>query len=239
MDAVMPLFFLFALGIIVLVVIGIIYGKKQEEERLRALQALAAQKGMAFTQGDPVGLVARLANLSPFNGGHDEEATNVMIGDCGGLKLVLFDYKYTTTETSTDSKGRTTRREVDHHLSACIHALTLPYPPLTIRAEGFFDKVAGFFGADDIDFESDEFSRKFHVAGPDRKFAYDVCHPRMMEFLLATRGWHIELTDGLWVLQTGARWTPEEFRAAIDFTTQFFALIPDFVRREYAERAGT
>ena len=238
MEFIPVVFFLIFVAFIALVVIGILYGKKQEEERRRALAALAAEHGLDFTLDDPVGLPARLGSIGPFNDGHDPEASNVMIGDCGGIKLVLFDYKYTTTETSTDSKGRTTTRDVDHHLSACIHALEGPYPDLLIRHEGFGDKVAGFFGAEDVDFESDEFSRTFYVKGADRKFAYDICHPRMMEWLLANPGWHVEMTDGLFVLRTEDRWKPEEFRAAIDFATRFFALIPDFVRREYQERAG-
>ena len=37
---------------------------------------------------------------------------------------------------------------------------------------------------DDIDFESAEFSTKFYVKNVDKKYAYDLIHPRMMEFLL-------------------------------------------------------
>ena len=47
------------------------------------------------------------------------------------------------------------------------------------------DKIAGALGFHDINFESSEFSRKFHIKCADKKFAYDVIHPRMMEFLLA------------------------------------------------------
>ena len=60
-------------------------------------------------------------------------------------------------------------------------------PDLLIRPEGFFDKVAGAFGFDDIDFESEEFSRAFFVKSSDKRFAYDVLHPRMLELLMAER----------------------------------------------------
>ena len=33
-------------------------------------------------------------------------------------------------------------------------------------------------------FESVEFSQSFRVATADRRFAYDICHPRVMEYLL-------------------------------------------------------
>ena len=39
----------------------------------------------------------------------------------------------------------------------------------------------------DIELESEDFNRAFTVSCPDRKFASDVLHPRMMEFLLQHR----------------------------------------------------
>ena len=40
------------------------------------------------------------------------------------------------------------------------------------------------FGYQDIKFESAEFSKTFCVRSPDKKFAYDVCNAKMMEYLL-------------------------------------------------------
>ena len=50
-----------------------------------------------------------------------------------------------------------------------------------------------FFGFDDIDFESDEFSREFCVKAADRRWAFDVIHQATMEFLLAAPRFTIEL----------------------------------------------
>ncbi len=55
------------------------------------------------------------------------------------------------------------------------------FPELVIYPEG-----KGNFGTD-IDLESIEFSEAFVVKSADRRFAYDVCHTRMMEFLLEHR----------------------------------------------------
>ena len=72
-------------------------------------------------------------------------------------------------------------------VSADTIVLQLPqsFPELTLSREGFLSKIAQAFGYDDIDFESKEFSDKFCVRSRDKKFAYDVCNPRMMEYLLA------------------------------------------------------
>ena len=50
-----------------------------------------------------------------------------------------------------------------HVFSAVILDSDVVLQPLFIRPEGFFDKISEFFGADDIDFESAEFSRRFYV----------------------------------------------------------------------------
>jgi hypothetical protein len=68
----------------------------------------------------------------------------------------------------------------------------LPLKPLFIRPEGFFDKVTEFVGLDDIDFESAEFSQKFFVKAPDRRWAYDVLHQKTMELMLAYPRFYIE-----------------------------------------------
>ena len=92
---------------------------------------------------------------------------------------------------------------------------------------GLFDKVAGAFGFDDIDFESSEFSKRFYVKSTEKRFAYDVLHPRMMEFLLAARPPMLDVEDGALCLSDGSRrWQPADFRAQIAFVRQFCDLWP-------------
>jgi hypothetical protein len=52
-------------------------------------------------------------------------------------------------------------------------------PSLLIRREDIGDKLIGGLGFDDIDFESEEFSRDFWVKSDNRRHAYGVIHPRM------------------------------------------------------------
>ena len=74
-----------------------------------------------------------------------------------------------------------------------ILTLERTFPELTIAREGFFSKIAQSLGYDDIDFESHEFSRKFCVRSKNKKFAYDFCHARLMEYLLANEDLAIEI----------------------------------------------
>ena len=89
----------------------------------------------------------------------------------------------------------------------------------------------------DIDFESEEFSRTFWVKGSDRKYVYDVVHPRMMRFLLDGPRPPVEIVDdGCLVLDGRSRWSPEEFRAWIRWADAFFDHWPEHLTARFQER---
>src|ERR1035441_7551738 len=55
-------------------------------------------------------------------------------------------------------------------------------------------KMAAALGLeDDIKFESAEFARTYRVQSKDKRFAYDVCNPQMIEYLLANPGLQVEI----------------------------------------------
>ena len=109
-------------------------------------------------------------------------------------------------------------------------------PDLLIRREGLFDKIVSAFGKNDIDFESAEFSRKYFVKCDSRKFAYDIIHPRMMEFLLETEPGLIDIENSRICLSDGYRvWESARFGHALHWTRQFLDHWPDFVVKDLAE----
>jgi hypothetical protein len=61
--------------------------------------------------------------------------------------------------------------------------------------EGLLAKAATALlgNEDEIEFESAEFSRIYCVRSGDKRFAYDVCNPQMMEYLLVNRDLQIEI----------------------------------------------
>ena len=136
------------------------------------------------------------------------------------------DFVYRITRST--GKGTSTRTYRFSYL--IIH---LPYrsvPDLLIRREGLFDKLAGVLGFDDIDFESAEFSRKFHVKGADKRFAYDVVHPRMMEFLMSSDVSGVDIENARCCHSDGtSRWEPHEFERRLGWVRRFFELWPDHV----------
>ncbi|MCK4626760.1 MAG: hypothetical protein KAV00_15725, partial [Phycisphaerae bacterium] len=108
--------------------------------------------------------------------------------------------------------------------------------PLYIRREGFFDKIGQFFGFDDIDFESAEFSRKFYVKSPDKRWAYDVIHTRTMEHLLASANFSIRFDRAHVIAWRSRTNKPADFEAAAELISGILDRLPEYVvRRQKGE----
>ncbi len=201
--------------------VGAWFAWKAEQERRRALQALADRLGFLFDPADDSTHDERFEQFEIFRRGHSRIARNTLTGSielfAGSCTVVCGDFRYRVTSGS--GKNRRTRT---YRFSYLIALLPWHTPPLLIRPEGVFDKIAAAFGFDDIDFESVEFSRRFLVKSDDKRFAYDVLHPRMMEFLLAHRPPMIDVENGALCLSDGeALWTPGQFGAQLDFLREF------------------
>ncbi len=105
-------------------------------------------------------------------------------------------------------------------------------PTLTVDPENFLERFVGRLTNSDIDLELEDFNRAFTVTCADRKFASDVLHPRMMEFLLQHRdvGWRFE-RDSMIVVASGQRSIPE-IDATLALMDQIAEHIPEFVWKQ-------
>jgi hypothetical protein len=222
-------------GVLALIVVGAFYSERQRQKRLSELSLLALQQGWQFDPSNDRSIADRFHHFSMFSRGQDRFGYNTLRGNVDIREqawcVQLGDFHYETTTTSTDSKGRTSTSTHHHRFSYIV--FETPYlgaPPLFIRREGFFDKITGFLGFDDIDFESAQFSKRFYVKSKDKKFAYDIVHPRMMEFLLDADPPTIEFQRGQCCLSRGEKcWSGDEFTATLAWAKEFFALWPTHV----------
>ena len=217
---------LFILAAIVLVAVLAYFAWQAEKKRREALAAFARRHGLSFDPDADSSHDERYAQFELFRRGHSRVARNTMAGEvelfARPCRLCCGDFRYKVTSGSGKHRRTTT-----HDFSYLIVHPPWRTPPLLIRPEGLFDKIAGALGFDDIDFESAEFSRKFFVKSPDKRFAYDVLHPRMMEFLLDEKPSLLDIEDGALCLSDGGRrWAPEEFEAKMAFVTRFCDLWP-------------
>jgi hypothetical protein len=208
--------------IIVLVVIAVgIYGWYAAQKRRKELAAWAFNRHLYFCSDKIYGLDDRYPAFNCLQQGDNRYAYNVisdnMIGD---RKLLGFDYHYTT--------GSGKDRQ-DHNFSAIILRSPIPLKPLFIRPENFLDKITEFAGFNDIDFESAEFSRKFYVKSPDKKWAYDVIHPRMMEFLLAEPVFNVQFDLISIMASRNTTFSVDDYEAAVGLVEGMIERFPEYL----------
>ncbi|QDU91321.1 hypothetical protein Pla175_47420 [Pirellulimonas nuda] len=227
--------------ILIFVVIGLFIGVAvyfshlQAKQRRADLAELAQQIGWRFDPQSDYDHDSRFSQFSVFCSGHSRQAYNTLHGSLtlGGRQVhaQMGDFLY--KQTSGSGKDRKTRT---YTLSYLVAGSPLPSAPdLLIRPEGFFDGVSALFGFDDIDFESAEFSRKFHVTSSDKRYAYAVVHPQMMEFLQESRGPTVAVARGYCCLYEGHKvWKPDEFSARVAWVERFFGLWPGHVTDQYS-----
>lgn len=203
----------------------------QTVRRRKMLTDWAGGHGLRFDPGRDYSINEQYAGFSCLQQGDDRYAYNIISGRNGARGVRAFDFHYRTH--STDSKGR--RQTHHHYFSAVILDTELPLKPLFLRAEGFFDKVTEFFGFDDIDFESAEFSRCFYVKSPDRRWAFDVIHQETMEFLLASPRFAVEMANDSLVAWRSSCFGVADFEAALCLLDGIVDRLPESVLRELKE----
>ena len=212
-------------AVLIVVVIGAIYNAIAQRKRREGLFELAQRLNLNFDAGRDFGIPGRFGFLKQLAQGDDRYAANVLSGNYQQNEILAFDYHYATYHT--DKNG--THKD-DHWFSFFI--LTLPaaaFPDLTIRRENFLTKIAEVFGYQDIEFESAEFSKTFNVRSPDKKFAYDVCNGKMMEYLLANRDLSIEIENEVIALAFSTRLSVEQFEFNLRRLVEIRSRLPEYL----------
>jgi hypothetical protein len=212
-----PLIFI---GVIALVVVVAIFGYIAQRKRREAMALLAARLGLRFEPHRDRAMATRFRFLDHLRQGSNRYAFNILSGLYRDKDVTLFDYHYQT------GSGKNTQH---HYISFFILRLPVFFPELKIGSEGFFSKIAQAVGYDDIDFESHEFSRKFCVRSKDKKFAYDVCNARMIEYLLANPDLTVEIEQDSLALSFGRRLAPEQIEGNLNRLIAVRSLMPDYL----------
>ena len=213
---------LFILAIVAIILVGMYAAAQRRKE----LAAWARRRGLGFDTSKLRDLDDAFPEFRCLHQGSSRFAYNVSAGTLDGLNVAAFDYHYTTGS----GKNRST-----HRFSAVILDAPLPLKPLLIRREGLLDKFTGFLGFDDIDFESAEFSREFYVKSPDRKWAYDVIHVRMMEYLMGAPKFYIQFDTGHVIAWRSRRFTPTDFDEALDLIRGILDRLPDYLVQQQTQ----
>lgn len=206
--------------ILVAIVIGGIVAYLAEKRRREEMTLLAARLGLVYVPdaGRPNDDLRELAAMRP--GGHGHRLVHVLRGRWKERDVLVMDLRYKVKQ------GKST---VTKHRGVALVRVPQAWPWITIEPEHFGHKLVDALGADDIDFESQEFSDAFWVRGDDRRFAHDLVHARAMEYLLARREWRWEVRGGKLALWREERFRPEEIEPALEIVSGFLDLVPSYV----------
>ena len=216
----------FLIGLVIVAFIALaIWGHLQEKKRGEAFRLLAQRLGLQYTERDDSFVPERYKFLDKLRQGDNRYAFNILRGEYEQQPVQVFDYHYETH--STDSKGH--RTTTHHYFSFFILEQEKQFPELLIYPEGVLSKLGQMLGFEDIDFESLEFSKAFVVRSRDKKFAYDICHTRMMEYLLAHRDLSVEIEGRCVAISFARRLNPEEVPERLGQLAEIRRLFPQYL----------
>lgn len=216
------------IGFIALMIVFGVIGAKMAAKRRAELLAFAQQAGLQFFPDRDSSIASRFGHFSAFTQGSNRYGYNTLRGHldaaCGKLELTAGDFHYQTE--SRDSKGR--RQVHNHYFSYLVlHPPFVMLPRMSMRRETLIDRISGAIGFDDIDFENDAFSRKFHVKSDNRKFCYDLLDPRMIEWIMTTEPPNLYIAGGQFMVTWKGIWKVVEFSSNIEWLRTLVSKIPN------------
>ena len=221
-----PVLAVAAFGVAAVALLGW-HAYRTERARRQAFAALAQARGWSYAERDDR-WTERFSG-PPFGTGTNRRARNVLTGRLGDRPLVAFDYSYVTS--STDANGN--RQNRTHRYAVCGLSLPTFLPELTVSPENVLTRIAGALGFDDVEFESEEFNRRFRVRAEDRKCASDILTPRTLQLLLAAEplAWRVSGSDV--VAWDGGFASPDQVVSRLELLSAVLDGVPSFVWRDY------
>lgn len=221
------------------VLAAMIYGViRSGNDRRNDLAALASRLGFTFKSGVDGSFADRYQQIGLFTMGSRRRASNMMTGvmELGGNRVPVLsaDYSY-VIQSGTGTKRRTRT----HHVGVVMaHLPWNSLPEFSLRDETVMDRLTAAIGFDDIDYESADFSRKFHIKCRDRRFASDLIDPQMMDFMLSSTTPSMEIEGQVVCLQIWGIPDADEVERTISWIGRFLDHWPEHLTERLTEEAS-
>src|SRR5207249_137317 len=122
--------------------------------RRRAYEAFCRDRGYRFDAQRSGEEARHAATCRLFTEGHGRRWTFTIVGTSGGTPFTAFEYRWTT------GSGKSSR---SHCIGGLLWTVERSLPTFFLAPEGWWDKVAAYFGGQDMDFDdSPGFSHSYH-----------------------------------------------------------------------------
>lgn len=179
-----------------------------EKNRRKEMSAVAGQLGLTFTeQGSPN--IPNLDRFALFNQGREWRSCNIMRGTVEGVRVTVFDYRFTT--------GGIKSQTTCHQTVCAISDENLDLPRFELKPEGFSHKLEDLFGYQDIDFPGNtEFSEYYVLRGLDEGALRTVFTSDVLSFFETCPGLNVEGGgDTIIFFKAGQRLKPVEVQDSL------------------------
>ena len=210
-----------------IIIIGLIifgglgwYSSHQAKKRTEAFQAQAGAMRLEFTETADE-LIDRLGDFGLFKRGRRKKTRNVLTGDAGDVKILIFDYCFTT--------GSGKQKKNHQQTVILLESENVKTPVFSMRQQGFFDKFGKALGFQDIDFTSHpKFSKMFVLQGPDEEAVREFFKPSLLEFFETQENVSVEGGWGRVMIYSGRKLLkPEEAKDALAKAYEVYGHIVD------------
>ena len=191
--------------------------------RRSAVEREARRLGLSFSRRDPFRVLD--ADFHPFlrfgKLPGTQRVENVVWGVRDGREVRAFDY----------------RRPGEDEIRYSCAMVRIPdgWPSLLVRRHGPLDTARNAAGLQRIEFELDEFNRRFEVRSDDRRLASAVIDQRMIGWLLESDqalGFHLQ--EG-WLLTWMPQLPPDQLERTLTSVEGFHERIPRAVWSLYGD----
>jgi hypothetical protein len=198
-----------------------------ENQRIKDLKSWALGQGFSFERATDHGITERFSDLKSLAQGPKQYATDLLEGVWEGFEFLSLDYHYQTVVPTPDG-----RRRVDlHHFSAVVMKSDVPLKPLLICPTGFGSLAPALEGYVEIPVEHTEFAREFVIRGPDRSGVDEVFQAEMVEFLLNSPRYVVEVGKKHMVAYRSGFFEEMHVEAAVDLLSGILARLPGRAKR--------
>jgi hypothetical protein len=197
------------------------------QRRVREVAALAQRTGFSFTRDDVERVVDMPFKL--FGEGDGRKVELVMSGTHDGRPLRIFDYWY----YDESSNGQNSRSRSYHRFTCGLLTLPVACPPLRLTHEDLLTRIGSHLGLHDVEFEYDEFNRRFRVKCNEQKFAFALFDGQMMQWLLDADSFESVEVVGPWVLLARKTLDPAHWLDLGAWLDQFHTRVPPVVYTTY------
>jgi hypothetical protein len=209
-------------GVLLLLVLW--YARRQR--RRQAVAKLAGRHGFHFIRRDPLNAERVLFRL--LSSGDGRVLANVLWGTWRGVNIRAADYGYYVVKGLVFGVIKIKRW---HRFSIVVVGLGLQVPWVGLGDEAWVHRLQGR----DVEFELEDFNRRFRVQADDREFAYKLIDARMMHWMLqAPPGAAFEVRSDC-ALVSVPRLPVDALTQLFDLAAGFRERIPRMVRLQYPD----